>query len=190
MKDDEARWDERYRTKTFPDDADELVKRFSDLAKTGRALDIGAGNGRNALFLAEKGFQVDAIEISGVAVDLIRARSPKINCLQKDLDAYHPQPDSYNLIININYLNRRLFPHIRRALRKDGILIFRTFLDSHFQWGPQPNSNRDHYLQSNELLHTCLSLQVLYYEEKETVWANGELREEARLVARKSGRSD
>ena len=59
MKDDEKRWDCRYQTKTFPDSANDLVRDYSHLAKTGRALDIAAGNGRNALFLAKKGFQVE-----------------------------------------------------------------------------------------------------------------------------------
>ncbi len=190
MKDDEALWDSRYRAKKFPDTANDLVRNFYHLAEKGRALDIAAGNGRNAFFLADKGFQVEAVDISGVAIDLIRTKNPDILSFHEDLNRYIPARDSFDLIININFLDRRLFPHIKRALRKNGILIFKTFLDSHFQNSSQPNSNIDHYLQSNELLHAFLSLQILYYREEEIVWSNREKRMEARLIARKKDNSD
>ena len=190
MKDDEVRWDSRYQLKTFPDKASDLVKHYCHLAKVGRSIDIAAGNGRNAVFLSDKGFEVDAVDISKVALDLIRKKSPHIRCLQEDLDSFTPEPNRYDLITNINYLNRRLFPHLKRALRNNGILIFKTFLDSHFEKGPQPNSNRDHYLQSNELLHAFLSLQIVHYSEIEVIWSNGERREAAQLIARKIDSSD
>ena len=192
MKEDEIRWDERYQEKKFPETVNELVKTYSNLATTGgKALDVAAGNGRNSLFLVEQGFQVDAVDISKVAVDLIQSRSQAINGIHQDLDEYKPKPGLYDLIININFLNRRLFPHYKRALRKNGILIFNTFLDSHFLDSssldaPHPHSNRDHYLQTNELLHSFISLQVLHYSEVDVVWANGQKRKAARLVARKT----
>lgn len=190
MKEDEIRWDERYQVKKFPETVNELVREYSHLAVIGKALDLAAGNGRNAFFLAEQGFQVDAVDVSGVAVDLIQSKTPAINGIHQDLDHYTPAPGTYDLIININYLNRRLFPHIKRSLRKNGILIFKTFLDSHFPVAPESHTNRDHYLQANELLHAFLSLQILYYAEVDVVWSNGEERKEARLVARKAGDCD
>lgn len=187
MKEDEIRWDKRYQLKTFPETANDLIRDFCHLGEKGRALDIAAGNGRNAAFLSDQGFWVDAVEISGVAINLVRKKDPLINCIHEDLDHFTPQPDAYDLIVNINFLNRRLFPHIKRALRKNGILIFQTFLDRHFETGLQPAPNRDYYLHSNELLHTFLSLQVLFYKEEWVVRANGEKREAAKLVARKTG---
>ncbi|MFH2128827.1 MAG: methyltransferase domain-containing protein, partial [bacterium] len=135
MKTDEIRWDERYQNSRFPTSVSDVVKNHFHLANRGRALDIAGGNGRNALFLAEKGFLVDVVDISGVAIEMIQAQNPSIHCFREDLDGYIPKPDSYDLIINIHFLDRRLFPFIKNALKKNGILIFNTFLDSHFPSG-------------------------------------------------------
>lgn len=186
MKEDEIRWDNRYREKRFPDDAADLVKDFWQLAEPGPALDIAAGNGRNAAFLSEHQFAVDAVDISGVALDLIRSKQQGIRCVQADLDTYQPEPDAYNLIVNINYLNRRLFPHMVRSLRINGVLIFRAFLASRQQYDTRSHGNPAHYLQPNELLRAFLSLHIVYYREHEIHRPQGEQRAVASLVARKS----
>ncbi|NQU63736.1 MAG: methyltransferase domain-containing protein [SAR324 cluster bacterium] len=185
MKADEIKWNERYRTGKYPLTVNDVVESYFHFAEPGRALDIAAGNGRNALFLAENGFLIDAVDISGVALEMIQAKNPAINCLHEDLDTYIPDPESYNLIINVNFLDRRLFPYIQKALKKDGILIFRTFLDTHLMGTNQTNSRKNNYLCSNELLQAFISFQILLYREQEFVWANGLRREAATLVARK-----
>lgn len=185
MKADETKWNERYRNSEYPLTVNDIVESYFHFAKPGKALDIAAGNGRNALFLAEKGFQVDAVEISGVAIEMIQTQNPAINCIHEDIDAFIPSPDSYDLIINVNFLDRRLFSHIEKALKKDGILIFRTFLDTHLKENIQPAIPKDKYLRSNELLQAFIPHQILLYKEEEFVWVKGARREVAALVARK-----
>ena len=68
------------------------------------------------------------------------------------------------IIINIQYLSRRLFPYIREGLKRGGILIFQTFLDSPNGGKEQPHC-RDYRLRENELLHAFLSLKILLYRE-------------------------
>ena len=186
MKDDEIRWNDRYRNGKYPSTVSDEVKSYYHLANPGKALDIAAGNGRNALFLAENGFQVDAVDISGVAIEIIQAQNPAVNCYHVDLDSYIPESDGYDLIININFLDRALFPHIKKALKKDGILIFKTFLDSRFYSQNQHNIRRDHYLKSNELLQAFIDLQIVLYKEEDVVLLNGQKRESASIVARKT----
>ncbi|MBT3226887.1 MAG: methyltransferase domain-containing protein [Deltaproteobacteria bacterium] len=185
MKTDEIRWNDRYRNTRYPSTVNDVIKSYYHLANPGQALDIAAGNGRNALFLAENGFQIDAVDVSGVAIDLIQGQNPAINCFQVDLDSYIPKPEGYDLIININFLDRNLFPHIKKALKKDGILIFKTFLDSHLQSQNQQDIRKDHYLKSNELLLAFIGLQIVLYKEEDVVALNGQKRESASLVARK-----
>jgi tellurite methyltransferase len=126
--------------------------------------DIGAGNGRNSLFLAEQGFVVDAVDISDVGLSLFAGRHPNARGLCADLDTFDLPRDRYGLIINIKYLNRRLFPQIRDGLVAGGVLIFETFLETSDQRVRQP-SCRDHVLRKNELLHAFLSLQIIFYQE-------------------------
>src|SRR3989337_1261007 len=76
-----------------------LVELFYLLPKKGRVLDIACGEGRNALFLAENGYDVDAIDISGVAIErgrLLAAKGGvKINFIQADLESYKIPAKAY-----------------------------------------------------------------------------------------------
>ncbi len=68
---DAGSWDERYRDRELVWSAGPNAAVAAELADhpTGRALDLAAGEGRNALWLAEQGFEVEAVEFSQVAID-------------------------------------------------------------------------------------------------------------------------
>lgn len=184
MKYDESKWDKRYREGSHLIVPVEIVERYCGLAKAGgRALDIAAGTGRHSVLLAEKGFQVDAVDISSVGLDTIRKRNPGINTLHADLDSFQIKENHYDLILNINFLQRRLFPYIKQGLKKDGILIFQTFMDPRLVGAPLEKRKQDQYLNPNELLHAFISLQVLFYQEKEVPFSNKETLMAATLIA-------
>jgi len=143
---------------------------------------LGAGLGKNALFLAEKGFEVDAVDISDVAMDDLAGRHPRVHAIRRDLDTYDITGDRYGLILNIRYLNRRLFPHIIEGLIPGGLLIFETFIEHPGEDGGPVC--RDFLLRENELLHAFLSMKILYYEEKKGRGCKGPFRI-ASLVAKK-----
>lgn len=65
-------------SKTFTGEPSQLVVTLSELMSTGKVLEIGAGAGRNALFLASKGYEVTAIDISSVAVERIMQQAKKM----------------------------------------------------------------------------------------------------------------
>lgn len=136
-----------------------LLKRYVHLASPGRALDIACGNGRNSLYLADRGFAVDAVDISGVATKRLAAARPDIHVVCADLDAWELPPQRYHLIVNIRFLDRRLFPGIRKGLLPGGVLIFEAFMGG---------KNPDYCLKPNELLQAFGSLRIVCYEEKPT----------------------
>jgi len=177
---DRERWNQKYLSGFSAEkEPSEIVKNFYHLAKVGRVLDIAAGLGRNSLFLAEKGFTVDAVDVSDVAIEKLKTLHPNINPIHQDLKIYRPEKDKYDLIININFLERILFPYIKEALKKDGVLIFETFLEG------SPSKNSDFLLRKNELLHSFLSLEIVYYQEKEVITCKNEKACKAYLVATK-----
>ncbi|MEB3370229.1 class I SAM-dependent methyltransferase [Saccharopolyspora mangrovi] len=55
-----------------------LVSYVEELLQPGRALDLGCGPGRNAIYLASRGFDVDAIDLSATAIAWARERAPEI----------------------------------------------------------------------------------------------------------------
>jgi SAM-dependent methyltransferase len=143
------------------------VAQYVHLARCGRALDIAAGNGRNALFLAARGFAVDAVDISDVGLRLFAGKHGSIFAFCANLETYRIASDRYSLIININYLNRRLFPYIQNGLVPGGLLIFETFLDRPGFQSPKPFSpeNLAHLLKPGELATAFPELTPLVCRE-------------------------
>ena len=164
MQKDREKWNKRYQTESHSEDPSPIVKQYFRLAPEGRALDIAAGIGRNALFLAKQGFEVDAVDISDKGLAGLSGRHPNLHPICANLDIFDIPENRYSLILNIRFLNRRLFPYIQEGLKPGGILIFETYLD-----GPEESDGgtfcRDYLLRPNELLHAFLFLKILFYEE-------------------------
>ena len=156
-KKDREKWDSRYRKDLGGSEPSPILMKYWKSASIGNALDIACGNGRNSIFLADKGFFVDAVDISTVATRQLAGKTPNINAICTDLDTWDISPNRYDLIVNIRFLDRRLFPGIQDGLKPGGVLIFESFLDG----------IKDAYcLKQNELLHAFQSFRVVYYEEK------------------------
>jgi SAM-dependent methyltransferase len=78
-----------------------LVQEVAGLTP-GRALDLGAGEGRNAIWLAERGWRVTAVDFSGVGLQkargLAEARGVEVNWVEADLRSYSPARDAFDLV--------------------------------------------------------------------------------------------
>ena len=184
MEKDREKWNKKYESGEYLlKDPSEIIKKFYHLAPKGYALDIACGLGRNALFLAEKGFIVDAMDISDIALEKLKNKE-NINPIRADLDIYNLPEEKYSLVLNINYLNRRLFPQIKESLIKGGILIFQTFT-LHNEKGFMQPKNKDFLLRKNELLKAFSDLYIIYYEEKEIIKPDNEKAFISSLVAKK-----
>jgi len=184
MIDDKKKWNEKYSQKEVSENASLILEKYVSHANVGVALDVACGTGRNTNFLAQKGFEVDAVDISNVALDKIKKR-PTINKIEADLDKYNITPNKYDLIVNVNYLNRRIVSQMKDGLKKDGVIIFETYLLAHGDF-KIPTMNLDYLLRKNELLHSFIALEVIYYEERIDVNSNGDRVKIASIVAKKS----
>jgi tellurite methyltransferase len=101
------------------------------------ALDLGAGRGRHARALAEKGWQVLAVD-AAVEAHFAAGSHPGVTRLLVDLDHWRPAPDSFDLIVAAHYLNRALAPDLERALRPQGHLRLEYRLGERRQDGSLP----------------------------------------------------
>lgn len=124
------KWDERYgKGEHFNDQPHPLVVEFAARLEPGRALDLACGVGRHALYLAERSWQVTAVDSSKVAIEhlLERARklSLQIDARVADLEAgeFIIEPESHALIVNCCYLQRDLFPAIKAGVKPGGIVL-------------------------------------------------------------------
>jgi tellurite methyltransferase len=182
MIEDKERWNKRHVEKPMRKNIEPIIEKYIDEVNVGNALDIACGIGRNTHFLAEKGFLVDAVDLSDYALSQVKNMAT-INKIEVDLDTYNLEVNKYDLIVNINYLNRRLFPQIKEALTSGGVVIFETFIVAHGDFA-QP-ANPEFLLRTNELLHAFIGLDIVYYEEKMDINLRGEKTKVASIVARK-----
>jgi len=169
-----------------------LLRDHVALFPTGRALDVASGPGRNAAFLARRGFIVDAVDNSRegllMADRLLRGMHTgdglrnRVNLIQADLTEYVIKPELYDLVINFYYLDRALLGELIAGLKTGGYLVFETFTKKH--GGFTSKSNPDHYLGENELLDLCRDMHIVYYREG-TVVENRQVKAIAQLIARK-----
>lgn len=167
MKHDRIKWNRRYFEKDPGQLVPWIVRDYIDRAPVGRALDIACGTGAVSLFLAERGYTVDAVDISDVALAAFSGRHPAIQAVCADLDTFHLAVDRYRLIANIRYLNRRLFPQIIAALQPGGMLLFETFLKSRKK-ELDGGFKKEYLLDEKELPGAFAPLDILYYEESDS----------------------
>jgi len=171
IKADQNKWDTLHaglREEDKPSVFLQLVfEQFGSILPPGKALDIACGRGRNSLFLAQRGFDVVAIDISPVALAEGRRRAAEkslsISWRQADLEQIELPGTSYDLMVNFNYLQRSLIPQIKKSLKSGGHVIFESYLiDQRIIGHPK---NLAYLLGHNELLDLFRGLRVLYYRE-------------------------
>ena len=184
MIEDKARWNERHVSKPMRHEVSPILKKYIKHANLGTALDLACGTGRNTHFLEENNFIIDAVDLSDYALSQIRD-TKNIRKIESDLDSYDLKEKSYDLILNCNYLNRRLMAQMQGALREGGVIIFETFIVAHDV--PEKGSmNPAYLLEKNELLNAFIDMDIIYYEERNDINLRGEKNKIASLVAKKS----
>jgi len=129
-REDFVSWDDRYKSGQYAKEPPHrlLVETAASLVP-GRGLDLACGAGRHALFLAERGWQVTAVDSAPAALALLRdsaaARNLVVDARLADLERgeFVIEPAAYDLIVVIHYLQRDLFPAIRTGVRPGGLAL-------------------------------------------------------------------
>ena len=164
----------------------------------GDVLDLAAGSGRNALYLASLGgYRVHAIDRNESALSECAAEATRRGLRDLTTEAMELEDDSrpadlgkerYDAILVFFYLHRPLFPAMLSALKPGGVLIYETFLiDNHHRH--QHPRRKEFCLGHNELLRLAPGLRVLHYDEGEHAGGHGaEPAFTAQLIASKPER--
>jgi tellurite methyltransferase len=139
-----------------------------DILPKGRVLDVAMGSGRNAIYLAKLGFEVEGVDVSpeaiNTALELARKAGVNIQVQVADLESdYSVEKDAYEVIMCFNYLQRSLIPQIKVGLRKGGVIVYETFIVDQARFGKPTNHN--YLLKHNELLDMFRDFRCLRYRE-------------------------
>jgi len=182
-----ADWDARFRAGdhagSSPDPFLVSAADCLDLLPPGAAaLDLACGAGRHAVWLAGRGFNVTAIDLSAEALALAGGQGVQMTCRQLDLESPDVDlgRDACDLICGFFFLYRPLFPRLREALRPGGLIVYKTYTTDQLRYPGRPR-HPSHLLEPNELLRALEGFRVLRYEE---VW---EGKGTAAIAARKPG---
>ena len=187
-------WDERYSRGDYASlEPSPLLGRALELcgAGAGRALDVACGAGRHALVLAERGFDVTAVDASRAGVGLLRERARerglRIDARVADLERgeFRVEPEAYDLVCDFYYLQRDLFAALRDGVRPGGLFVAAIHLadgDPHAR-----PMNPDFLLRPGELRAHFDGWEILH--DRETAGrdtdAGQHTRRSAELIARK-----
>jgi 2-polyprenyl-3-methyl-5-hydroxy-6-metoxy-1,4-benzoquinol methylase len=163
-----ARWDEIYQGSAVkvPVSPSTLVLETTANLPAGQALDIGMGNGRNAVYLARKGWKVTGIDVSREAVKQAQAAAGKVGAtIEANVARFEdiaPYKERYDLILcmYVSEVATKNSAKIVEMLKPGGILIVEG---PHFDARTLPG--HDGY-KTNELLRSFGKLRVLRYEDK------------------------
>ena len=134
------------------------------LPASGTALDVACGRGRNAIWLAEQGFDTTAVDRDAAAIAALneRARQQALPLRARVMDLESAPPPlgdaAYDVIVVTHYLHRPLFPSLLAALRPGGTLVYETFLRAQAARG-RP-TNPDFLLEPGELRRLVAPLDV------------------------------
>jgi tellurite methyltransferase len=148
-----------------------VAKELLNHRKEGSVLDIGMGEGRDVLFLAEKGFKVTGIDLSKVAVnkclDLSEKNNLDVDLLVGDYLDYYPK-NRFNIIISnctLHLLDQKDVPRaiikMKKMTRNNGLNIISVFSE-------KDDSNVSHKFKIDELKEFYKDWNILKYEEFST----------------------
>jgi SAM-dependent methyltransferase len=127
----------------------------------GSALDVGMGQGRNALFLASRGWQVTGFDVAEVGLEQARAQAVKMGV---EVSVVHAADEEFefgrarwDLIAIIYALEKRSVNRVRDALKPGGLVVVEA--------GHSETSGAPFEYGTNELLEIFKGFRILRYED-------------------------
>ncbi len=133
-------WNTRYRIREqLNDEPAPLLVRAASALPPGNALDLACGAGRNAVWLARRGWNVVALDGSSEAIRILREQEPRVDARVLDLETGAPLPfddETFDLVTILFYLHRPLFPEAKRVLRPGGTIVCAIRMRGRFRVAP------------------------------------------------------
>jgi len=187
-------WEQRHRAddtigtpSRFVVGALDMLDAETSTPPTRRALDLACGRGRHALLLAERGYDVDAVDYALPALTALKraadARDLKIHCLATDVTTWPLPCARYALVTVINFLERTLFDSLRDAVAPGGALLCETHRRDE-RIAPAHALRGNFLLAPGELDELCRGWRILTHHE-DTTTHDGKLVTRAGILAQR-----
>lgn len=170
-------WDERYSESDFAygtEPNDFLLESVLQIPK-GDVLCLCEGEGRNAVYLAEQGFNVTAVDASVVgmakAQQLAKQRGVSITTLVIDLADYVIPENSFNAVVSIfchvpKDLRERVHQQVMRGLKRNGVLLLEAYFPKQLEFATGGPPTAELMMDLQSLKTELEGLEILHAEEK------------------------
>jgi SAM-dependent methyltransferase len=184
------RWDRVYASEShlFTSAPNALLMEVAGAMPTGRALDIGMGQGRNAVWLAAQGWDVTGLDVSGEGVRQAAESRERMRVVHASAEDFEIGEEQWDLIagIYVHGVMLRESARVIAGLRRGGRVVIEGFHRDVMKLGIEGLTGGQLGYKTNALLRKYLELKIERYEEKIAMadWRRIEA-PLVRLVARK-----
>ena len=146
-------------------------------------LSLSEGEGRNAVFLAKKGFDVLGVDFSAIGLEkarqLAQAEQVQIRTEVADMAGYAPQAIHYGAVVSIfahysGTVRARLYPLIEQALKPGGIFLLEAYTEAQLPKSTGGPKNIDMLLTRDKLIRSFTAMEIMLLEELEREVCEGE----------------
>lgn len=167
-------WEARYASDKYLYGREPIpfLKHYVGLLQKGKTIDIAMGEGRNAVFLAEQGFQVEGIDCSPKAIEKAKAlaaeKKVSIEAKVQNLDFFLMPLLRYDTMVMTYFRPQaRFFSEIKRGLLPGGTVVLEAYTTEQLRQNPgnNPMLEFEECYRPNEMLTHLKDLHVLYYRE-------------------------
>ena len=194
----QTQWNKILKQDWFEQNPNKLVAETIKDLKPGKALDVGTGEGRNAIFLAQKGWNVTGFDIADEALDSIQQRAKRLNLNIKTVHAsgedFNYGKNKWDLVV-LCYIDiicegcvayGDFISKLARSVKKGGIVVYESYHRDHFveywedpgSWGCTEDQLTKEFEKQNFKVVSCVTTV------EKTDWSDGN-RKVIKFVAQK-----
>ncbi len=181
---DQDKWNHRYSGQEVEllNHPSWIIELDDQIPRCGFALDIAAGSGRLAIWLAQRGLRVTAVDISSIGMQLVHKAADTeklhIQTVVSDLEV-DPLPDGgFQVVTCFRYWQAELFPAIYNRLASGGVFLSEVAVKQNLERHNHPSAR--YLAEPGQLKRLCSPMEIIYYQEG---WFDDQA--SARILARK-----
>lgn len=159
----------------FPAKLDLELKRYLNLVPGKEVLDLGIGQGRNSIPLAELGFNVTGVDYSTKCLEICKNTCNKLNLVKSDIRTFDIEKDKYDMILSgyvLHFLHKndsyQIIKNIKNNLENNGIVYISVFSLEDPKFSKHSTSS-DFEILDNNILHNKVNDTYVSFFSKDEV---------------------
>lgn len=160
----------------FPAKLDPELKRYLNLISGKEILDLGIGQGRNSIPLAELGFNVTGVDYSTKCLEICKNNCDKLNLVHSDIRTFNIEYDKYDLIQSrfvLHFFHKddsyEIIKNIKKNIKIDGIVYISVFSVNDPKFQKYINSAEFDDLENNVFHHKTSDTYVSFFNKDEVL---------------------